>query len=110
MSTRETGPAPIDCDVCDQEITATKGGFLDCEVVDLHDGEGVIDVCRPCTSKPLTEILPRITQRTIGHPMRRVPGADVVEEAPPAAAASSEEPPAEEDPEIPPEKKAEKVK
>ena len=104
MSTRATTPPPIDCDVCGNEITATKGGFLDCEVVDLHDGTPVKDVCRSCTSKPLSVIFPHVTERTSGHPMRRVPGADV------AVAGAVELEAGEEEEEIPPEKLAEKQK
>lgn len=66
---------PVDCDVCGAVITATLGGpFLDCEVVDLHDGTTPKDVCAACRSKPLSEIFPHILTRNQGHKMR--PGVE----------------------------------
>jgi hypothetical protein len=79
MSTRTTTPPPVDCDACGKEITEAKEGFLDCEVVDLHDGTPVKDVCADCREKPLSAIFPHILKRLSGHPMRKVAAPAVTE-------------------------------
>jgi hypothetical protein len=70
MTIRQDPTPPVDCDVCDTEITASIDGFLDSVVVDLHDGTRPKDVCGACKARPLTEIFPHIVDAKSGNRLR----------------------------------------
>jgi len=96
MTIRQDPAPPVDCDVCGAEIVASIDGFLDCEVVDLHDGTPPKDVCSECRGKPLTVIFPHILERKGGNQLRPAPAATVELEL--EAGEGDEMPPAEKTP------------